>query len=157
MSLVWCQYCSKASIIIIATISSSAVYRHTVRPAVHDHFGQHTIRITASWIVTHLKQDDQHVASVFIHHWLHFLCLSIYIFRFVSISVARLINLLTPFLISFPGWYMVWKFFLCRFRLVRELFSLNSQPMDGKGTIDSGNRPRSSGNATGKVKPMKID
>ena len=57
-----------------------------------------------------------------------------FVFLFISLGKAILVcssphnNILTLNTDHHLGWYMVWKFFLCRFRLVRELFNLNSQP-----------------------------
>lgn len=57
---------------------------------------------------------------------------------------------------------MVWKLFLCRFRLVRELFSLNNpnsnqtMVINGKPSTTNGQQYQTRAKST-KVKPSKID
>ncbi|KAH7642187.1 uncharacterized protein LOC124491586 [Dermatophagoides farinae] len=62
-------------------------------------------------------------------------------------------SILFVILLIFLGWYCVWKFFLCRFRLVRELFRLNEQRQQSPDNINTRIRNRS----VTKVRPPKID
>nr|XP_027203832.1 small integral membrane protein 13-like [Dermatophagoides pteronyssinus] len=63
-------------------------------------------------------------------------------------------SILFVILLIFLGWYCVWKFFLCRFRLVRELFRLNEQQQH-QSPNSSNSRLRNQ--SVTKVRPPKID
>ncbi|OTF78548.1 hypothetical protein BLA29_001926 [Euroglyphus maynei] len=64
-------------------------------------------------------------------------------------------SILFVILLIFLGWYCVWKFFLCRFRLVRELFRLNERQQQNPNTYTNLRINRNQ--HVTKVRPPKID